>query len=150
MNHWLMKSEPSVFSIADLRRKKAAGWDGVRSYQARNFMKAMKTGDRAFFYHSNAELTGVAGVVEVAREAYPDPTQFDPKDDHFEPRSTKDAPLWSQVDVRFIEAFPRVIALDELRGRPELAGMALFKLNRLSVQPVSAAEWKCIVKLAQK
>ena len=111
MSYWLMKSEPSVFSIEDLRKKKTAGWDGVRNYQARNFMRAMKVGDRALFYHSNAEPSGIAGVAEVVRAAYPDPTQFDRKDGHYEPRATRQRPLWDQVDVRFVEAFPRVIAL---------------------------------------
>ncbi len=147
MPFWLMKSEPSVFSISDLRTRKVSGWDGVRNYQARNFMKAMKKGERAFFYHSNAEPSGVAGVMEIVREAYPDATQFDRKNDHFEPRATRAAPLWFQVDVRFVEAFPRVVTLDELRGRPELAGMALFKQSRLSVQPVTPSEWKAVLKL---
>src|SRR5687768_17408714 len=105
MNYWLMKSEPEVFSIDDLARAKGrtTAWDGVRNYQARNFLRSMKAGDLAFYYHSNAEPSAVAGIVEIAREAYPDPTQFDPKDGHYDPDSHKDAPRWWQVDVRFVE-----------------------------------------------
>ena len=147
--HWLMKSEPEVFSIGHLRKKGTAGWDGVRNYQARNFMKEMAVGDRAFFYHSNAEPSGIAGVMEIARTAYPDPTQFDKNDVHFEPRSTSAAPLWFQVDVKFVAAFPRLIALPELRRVPALKNMALFKLSRLSVQPVTDAEWRAVVAEAR-
>jgi len=145
-----MKSEPDVFGIDDLARKKVEGWNGVRNYQARNFMRAMKKGDRAFFYHSNANPSGVAGVMEIAREAYPDPTQFDPKNDYYEPKSTPDRALWDQVDVRFIEKLPRFVALDELRRMPALKGMALFTRSRLSVQPVAADEWNAIVKAARR
>lgn len=149
---WLMKSEPEVLSIEALAKlpKKTSGWDGVRNYEARNFMKAMKAGDLALFYHSNAEPSGVAGVCEVAREAYPDPTQFDPKSDYFDPKSKKDAPTWWQVDVRFVRAFPRVVALDELRACPELARMELFRRNRLSISRVTDAEWGAIEGLAEK
>jgi predicted RNA-binding protein with PUA-like domain len=152
MKRWLMKSEPEVLSIEALGKlpKKTSGWDGVRNYEARNFMKAMKKGDLAFFYHSNAEPSGIAGVCEIAREAYPDPTQFDPKSDYFDPRSTKEKPTWEQVDVRFVRAFPRLIPLEELRSRPELAGMALFRRNRLSITPVTDAEWASIEALAKR
>lgn len=146
MKYWLMKSEPDVFSIEDLRKKKVAGWDGVRSFEARNFMKAMKKGDLAFFYHSNAKPSGIAGVMEVVREAYPDPTQFDPKDGHYDPRSKKDAPTWFQVDVRFVKALSEVISLDALRADPALENMALFKRSRLSVQPVTPDEWASILR----
>lgn len=147
-NHWLMKSEPDVFGIDDLREKKVAGWDGVRNFEARNFMKAMKTGDLAFFYHSNAQPSGVAGIMQIAREAYPDPTQFDRKNDHFDPRSKKESPTWFQVDVKFVEALPRVVSLDELRADPALENMALFKRSRLSVQPVRPEEWAEVLRLA--
>lgn len=149
-SHWLMKSEPDVFSIDDLAKKSVAGWDGVRNYQARNFMKAMKLGDRVFFYHSNALPPGIAGAAEVARLAYPDPTQFDPKAGHFDPRAAPGAPIWFQVDLRFVKKFPRFLSLDELRGVPALAGMPLFNRSRLSIQPVTAAQWKAIVALAGK
>src|SRR5471032_1385517 len=142
--HWLMKSEPDVFSIDDLAKKGVAGWDGVRNYQARNFMKDMKVGDRVFFYHSNALPPGIAGVAEVAKLAYPDPTQFDPKAGHHDPKAHPDAPIWFQVDLRFVKKFPRFLSLDELRGTPALAGMPLFNRSRLSVQPVTPAQWKTI------
>ena len=148
--HWLMKSEPDVFSIDDLSRKGVAGWDGVRNYQARNFMKAMKVGDKVFFYHSNALPPGIAGVAEVAKLAYPDPTQFDPKEGHYDPKAFPDKPIWFQVDVRFVKKFPRLLSLDELRGVPAIADMPLFNRSRLSVQPVTAAQWKTIVSLAAK
>jgi predicted RNA-binding protein with PUA-like domain len=147
--HWLMKSEPDTFSIDDLAKKEVAGWDGVRNYQARNFMKAMKLGDKVLFYHSNALPPGVAGVAEVAKLAYPDPTQFDPKAYHYDPKSVPEAPIWFQVDLRFVKKLPRFLSLDELRGVPALAGMPLFNRSRLSVQPVTAAQWKTIVSLAK-
>ncbi len=144
-----MKSEPDVFGIDDLAKKKTEGWNGVRNYQARNFMRAMRKGDRALFYHSNAKPSGVAGVMEIAREAYPDPTQFDPRNDYYEPKSTPDRPMWDQVDVKFVEKLPRLISLDELRGMPALKSMLLFTRSRLSVQPVTAAEWAAILKAAR-
>jgi predicted RNA-binding protein with PUA-like domain len=140
-----MKSEPDVFGIDDLARKRVEGWNGVRNYQARNFMRAMKKGDRAFFYHSNAAPPGIAGVMEIAREAYPDPTQFDPKSDYYEPRATSARPVWDQVDVRFVSKLARLLSLDELRGMPALRDMVLLKRSRLSVQPVTPSEWKSII-----
>lgn len=144
---WLMKSEPDVFGIDDLAKKRTEGWNGVRNYEARNFMKSMKTGDKVLFYHSNAKPSGVAGIASVSRLAYPDPTQFDPKSDYFEPRATPESPVWFQVDLRFVSKLARVVPLDELRGTPALAGMALFKRSRLSVIPVTALEWKIITGL---
>jgi predicted RNA-binding protein with PUA-like domain len=146
---WLMKSEPDVFSIDALAARGVAGWDGVRNYQARNFMRDMRVGDKILFYHSNALPPGVAGTAEVARTAYPDPTQFDPKDGHYEPRASPESPVWFQVDVRFVRKFPRLVPLDELRGIPALADMALFRRSRLSVQPVTAAQWKLIAARAR-
>ena len=146
---WLMKSEPSVFSIEDLRRKKTAGWDGVRNYQARNFMMEMKRGDGILFYHSSAEPTGVAGIAEVVREAYPDPTQFDRKSERYEPRATPGAPVWFQVDVRFVKGFSCLLSIEELRRVPALRCMALFRRGRLSVQPVTIAQWKAVLSLAE-
>ena len=144
--YWLMKSEPEVFSIDDLAKNRTEGWSGVRNYQARNLMRSMKAGDKVLFYHSNALPSGVAGTAVVCRTAYPDPTQFDAKSDHFEPRATKASPVWFQVDVRFVSKLTRFLPLDELRGMPEIRGMALFRRSRLSVQPVSAAQWKAIVR----
>ena len=139
-----MKSEPDVFGIDDLAKKKTEGWNGVRNYEARNFMKAMAVGDKVLFYHSNAVPPGVAGTAEVCRTAYPDPTQFDPKSDYYEPRATPENPVWFQVDLRFVSKLARFVPLDELRGMPALADMMLFKRSRLSVIPVTSQQWKII------
>ena len=151
MQYWLMKTEPDVYSIDDLARDKKTYWDGVRNYQARNFMRdAMKPGDLVFFYHSNAEPPGIAGVAEVAREGYPDPSAFDPKDGHFDPDSKKDKPTWVVVDLKFVKKFKRLIALDELKKIPALSKMPLLQRGqRLSVQPVSASEWSAIQNLSK-
>ena len=151
MRYWLIKSEPDVFSIRDLARapRKTTHWEGVRNYQARNFLRAMQRGDRALFYHSNAEPPGVAGVVEVVREAYPDATAWDPGSDYHDPKASADNPVWSMVDVRLVEIFPREIPLEELRRVKALAGMELLRRgSRLSVQPVTAAEFRAITTLA--
>lgn len=151
MKYWLLKSEPTVFSLQDLARapRKTTSWEGVRNYQARNFLRAMRRGDRCLFYHSNADPPGVAGVVEVVREAYPDPTAWDARSPYHDPRATPDNPVWSMVDVRLVEAFSREIPLDELRTIPALAGMELLRRgSRLSVQPVTAAEFRAIHRLA--
>ncbi len=146
--HWLMKSEPDVFGIEHLRRKKTSCWDGVRNYQARNFMREMQLGDRVLFYHSNAKPSGVAGLAEVCALAYPDHTAWDSASDYFDAGSTPEQPRWFMVDVRFVATFPRVLALDELRRLPELEDMLLFHRSRLSVQPVSAEHFARIVALA--
>jgi predicted RNA-binding protein with PUA-like domain len=150
MQYWLMKSEPDVYSIDDLARDKKTYWDGVRNYQARNFMRdAMKPGDRVFFYHSNAEPTGIAGIAEVEAAGRPDPSQFDPEDDHYDPASKKDNPAWYCVDIRFRKKFPRVITLDELKKLKGLEKMPLLqKGQRLSVQPVAEKEWTLIERMA--
>lgn len=126
------------------------GWDGVRNFQARNFMRdGMQVGDGVLFYHSNAEPPAIVGIAEVASDAYPDPTQFDRASEYHDPKATPDAPIWMQVDIRGVEPLARPLALEELRGVPALAGMGLLrKGSRLSVQPVTAAEWKAIVKRA--
>jgi predicted RNA-binding protein with PUA-like domain len=153
MQYWLIKSEPDVFSIHDLSKaqRQTTRWEGVRNYQARNFLRAMKIGDRGLFYHSNATPSAVAGVVEIVREAYADPTAWDSRSDYHDPRATPDNPVWSMVDVRLVEIFPREIPLDELRGVKSLARMELLRRgSRLSVQPVTAAEFRAIVGLAAK
>ena len=153
MNHWLIKSEPDVFSIEDLAkaRKQTTSWEGVRNYQARNFLRAMRKGDLALYYHSNAEPSAVAGVVEVVREAYPDATAQDPRSDYHDPTATPDNPIWSMVDVKLVEIFPRPLPLDELRGTPALEGMELLRRgSRLSVQPVTAAEFRTLQRLAAR
>ncbi len=149
MNHWLMKSEPSTFSIDDLKRHRREPWDGVRNYQARNFMRdGMRVGDKVFFYHSNCAEPGIVGVAKVASEPYPDPTQFDPDDAHFDPRSARDNPRWILVDIAFVRKLKRTITLAELKPLPELAELALVrKGNRLSVMPVGAREWEFILGL---
>ena len=152
MNHWLVKSEPDVFSFADLLKapKKTTCWDGVRNYQARNTLRdQMKQGDRVFYYHSNAEPSGIAGICEVVREGYPDHTAFDPTDPHFDPKSRRDEPTWYMVDVRAVAAFPRHVTLAELKGVKGLEKMALVqKGSRLSVQPVTRKEWEIVCRIA--
>ncbi len=152
--YWLVKSEPDVFSIDDLIASddQTTCWDGVRNYQARNTMRdEMKVGDQVLFYHSNAKPPGVAGVCEIVREGYPDHTAFDPKDKHFDPKSKKSSPTWMMVDVKFVEKFERVIGLPELREVKALEKMTLLqKGSRLSVQPVSASEFKTVLKLGRK
>ena len=145
-----MKSEPDVFSIDHLKKKKKSPWDGVRNYQARNFMRdQMKLGDLILFYHSNATPPGVAGVARVSRESHPDPTQWDPKSEYFDPRSTPDKPMWMMVEVEFVEKFPRLISLDELKGTPALQGMMVIKRGmRLSVQPVSERDFLTVKQMA--
>ncbi|RZA06813.1 MAG: EVE domain-containing protein [Proteobacteria bacterium] len=152
MAHWLIKSEPDVFSIADLKAKKKTGWDGVRNYQARNYMRdGMKLGDLAFFYHSNAEPSGIAGVAKVCREAHPDPTQFEKDSDYFDPKATPQKPIWEMVEVEFVEAFPRVISLAELKADKTLAALPLVqKGTRLSVMPVGEKEWNAILKISKR
>lgn len=147
-NYWLMKSEPTCFGIDTLynRPEKTAPWDGVRNYQARNFMRnTMRIGDLAFFYHSNCTPPGIVGIIEIASEAYPDYTAYDPNSAHPDARSTPDNPRWFMVDVRFKEKFPQMIALERLRQYPELEEMPLLrKGNRLSITPVTAEEWAFI------
>ena len=144
-----MKSEPDAFSIDDLKRRKQEPWDGVRNYQARNFMRdGMRPGDQVFFYHSNCAEPGVVGIAKVATDAYPDPSQFDPKSKYFDPASSRAEPRWMLVDVAFVRKLKRTITLKELQALPELADMALVrKGNRLSVMPVDAAHWKRILAL---
>jgi predicted RNA-binding protein with PUA-like domain len=151
MSYWLMKSEPDVFSFQDLMRAKerTTGWEGVRNYQARNFMREMRVRDRVLYYHSSTALTGIVGIAQVVREAYPDPIQFDASSDYFDPKSTPDNPRWFQVDVQGVLEFPNLVSLEKLRQDTKLDGMKLLqKGSRLSVQPVSDAHWKHILKLA--
>jgi len=153
MQYWLIKSEPAVFSIHDLAKakKKTTHWEGVRNYQARNVLRAMKKGDLALFYHSNAEPSAVAGVVEVVREAYPDESAWDRQSDYHDPKASPDNPIWSMVDVKLVEIFSREVPLDELRGVKSLAGMELLRRgSRLSVHPVTPAEFRTIQSLASK
>ena len=152
--YWLVKSEPSVFSFDDLMAlpNRTTPWDGVRNYQARNTMRdGMKKGDKVFFYHSSTDPAAIVGIAEVAKEAYPDPSAFDPKDSHYDPKSKKESPTWYVVDIKGIEALKRPISLTELRGVKGLEKMTLLqKGSRLSVQPVTSSEWKIITALAAK
>ncbi|MBL8534435.1 MAG: EVE domain-containing protein [Betaproteobacteria bacterium] len=147
MGHWLMKSEPSEVSVDDVAGmpKKTVPWFGVRNYQARNFMRdEMKVGDPVLFYHSSCEEPGVAGIARVARSAYPDETQFDPRSKYFDAKSTREAPRWLNVDVQLVRK-TRLVGLQELRGYPELAEMRLLQRgNRLSITPVTPDEWSFI------
>lgn len=153
MNYWLMKSEPSTFGIDHLAAAKSrtTGWDGVRNFQARNYLREMKKGDLAFFYHSSCDTVGIAGIVSIARDAYPDPTAFDRKNDHYDAESDPDKPRWYMVDVKLVRKFDRVITLDELRSHVtgKLKSMIVLKRgNRLSITPVTKSEWEFIESLA--
>jgi predicted RNA-binding protein with PUA-like domain len=153
MNHWLLKSEPDTFSIDALGRKarQTTAWDGVRNFQARNMLRdSMKKGDQAFFYHSSCEIPGIAGIVSIVKEGYPDKTALDPKHDHFDPDSDPRAPRWFVVDVKLVRKFARIITLDELRrhAAKELKDFVLLRRgNRLSVMPVSEKEWEFVLTL---
>ena len=149
--HWLVKSEPDTFSIHDLEAMpdQTEHWDGVRNYQARNFMRDdMQIGDLVLFYHSNTRPPGVAGVCEVVRQGYPDHTAWDPESRYFDPKSTPDSPRWFMVDVKLKEIFPRFVSLEELKSHPPLEGMRLLqKGNRLSVLPVKEHEFQEILRI---
>jgi predicted RNA-binding protein with PUA-like domain len=148
--YWLVKSEPDVYSIDDLARDGSTSWEGVRNYQARNFLREMREGDAVLFYHSNAKPSGVAGIARVAREAYPDPTALDRRSESFDPKATEADPRWSTVDLAFVERFPEVLPLARLQAEPALAGMELLRRgSRLSVQPVSAPHFRRVVALAR-
>ena len=148
MNYWLMKSEPDEFSIDDLVKalRKTTPWFGVRNYVARNFMRdTMRVGDGVLFYHSSCPEPGIAGLAKVASKAYPDESQFDRKGDYYDPKSTREAPRWMNVDVK-LDRKTRLMPLEEMRTYPELADMVTLKRgNRLSITPVTPAEWKFIV-----
>ena len=149
--YWLMKSEPDTFSIDDLARVGVEPWNGVRNYQARNFMRdGMTVGDGVLFYHSNTEVPGIVGTASIASPAYPDPTQFDSSSDYFDPKGTREEPRWLLVDVAFDRKFTRTVSLDELKQHADRLGeeFALIKRgNRLSILPVTAAQWKFILRL---
>ena len=147
-NYWLFKSEPQSYSIEDLRRDGTTPWSGVRNYQARNFMQAMSVGDEGFFYHSSCAVPGVVGLCRVVRAAYPDATAFDSHGEYYDPKSSPENPRWFNVDVEFVRAFSDVVPLARLREIAALAKMPLLQPGqRLSVQPVRAAEWRAILKL---
>ena len=151
MNHWLMKSEPGEFSIEDLERRpdQTEHWDGVRNYQARNMLRdEIKMGDLVLFYHSNCAQPGIVGIARIVREAYPDHTAFDPENPHYDPGSDPNKPRWFMVDVQLVRKLRRTIGLTELKDRPELHGLPLIcRGNRLSVMPVTEAQWNFILSL---
>jgi predicted RNA-binding protein with PUA-like domain len=154
MRHWLMKTEPSTFSVENLAKapRRTTGWDGVRNYQARNMLRdEMKKGDLAFLYYSSCEVPGIVAVMQVVKPGYPDPTAFDRRDHHYDPDSDPKNPRWFMVDVQLKRRLPRVVTLEELRAHAakELKGMVLLRPgNRLSVTPVEEAHWKFILALA--
>ncbi|WP_166263940.1 EVE domain-containing protein [Marinobacter caseinilyticus] len=150
MAYWLVKTEPSECGIDDFAREpeRVIPWDGVRNYQARNFLRAMTRGDRVFLYHSSCQHIGIAGIVRVVREAYPDPTQFDPESPYHDPKSRPDAPRWQAVDMVFERKLQPLVTLDTIKNTGGLSGLALIKRgNRLSVMPVSDAEWQILMTL---
>ncbi len=152
-NYWLVKSEPSAFSIEDLKKSKnkTTYWDGVRNYQARNFLRdEMKKGDGVLFYYSNTEPNAVVGVCEVIKEGYPDHTQFDPDNKHYFPSAEPSNPVWFMVDIKFIREFKKPVTLSEVKSNPKLKNMKLIqKGNRLSVMPVAKEEWDEILKMGK-
>lgn len=152
-NYWLFKSEESCFSINDLAREKGqkSGWDGVRNYQARNLLRDnVKVGDLVFFHHSGAKPPGIAGVCKVTKGAHPDPTQFDPESQYYDPKATKAEPRWFQVEVTLETKFKEVVGLPLLKKTPGLEEMMVCQRGaRLSIQPVTPAEWKIVMRLAK-
>ncbi|MBO9740248.1 EVE domain-containing protein [Xanthomonas axonopodis pv. begoniae] len=149
--YWLMKSEPDTFSIDDLERVGTEPWNGVRNYQARNFMRdGMRVGDGVFFYHSNCKVPGIVGIAKVASAAYPDDTQFDPSSDYHDPKSTREDPRWMLVDVAFERKLTRTISLDEIKQQADALGEGFALIargNRLSILPVTAAQWKVLLAM---
>lgn len=145
-----MKSEPEVYSIGDLQRDGKTFWEGVRNYQARNFMRDdMRPGDRVLYYHSNADPTGVAGLARVAARGAADPAARDPASEYFDPKASDEDPRWYGVEIEFAEAFPRVVTLDELRAAPGLEKMLVINKSRLSVQPVTDSEYEIVARLGR-
>lgn len=151
MRYWLMKSEPDCYSIQDLERDSVNMWEGCRNYTVRNFLRdTMQVGDLAFFYHSVTDPTGIVGIMEIASEAYPDPTQWDAKSEYFDAKSPKDAPRWFVRDVKFVKKFSRTISLSELKQTPGLEAMEVCKRGqRLSIMPVTESEWNIVLQLAK-
>ncbi|MGJ3241752.1 MAG: EVE domain-containing protein [Opitutales bacterium] len=151
MQYWLMKSEPHVFSLDDLKARKSrrAAWTGVRNYQARNFMRdRMAVGDRVLYYHSSCPEPGVAGLAEIASRPYPDPTQFDPEDSYYDPKATEEKPRWMLVDVKYVGHFPTFVPLTRIKETASLADMLVVKRGqRLSIQPVEPKHFKTVCKL---
>ena len=151
-NYWLLKSEPETFGFDRLEREKRTEWSGVRNFMARNYMKAMRLDDLAFFYHSSTKIPGIAGIARVVREAYPDFTALDPNSPYYDSKASEARPIWEMVDVAYERALPRFVTLAELRANAELAPtmVLLRRGSRLSVQPVHAREWQLVLRVAAK
>lgn len=150
MNYWLFKTEPGCFSFDDLnkRAEMTESWDGVRNFQARNYLRdAVKVGDLVLFYHSSIPQPAIVGIAEVVREGYPDFTARDPEGEHFDPKASPENPIWYMVDVHYRQAFPKEVTLEAIRSNPLLATMPLVNRSRLSIQPVTAAEWRIITQM---
>lgn len=149
--YWLMKSEPGTYSIDDLESDGETSWEGVRNHQARNFMRdEMKVGDGVLFYHSSANPPGVAGVAEISRAGYPDPTAQDPSSDYYDEKATAEDPRWYRVDIRFVRKLPRLVSLEELKADPALEGMVVTRRSRLSVQPVEKPHFDHVLEMANR
>lgn len=150
MSKWLVKTEPDSYSIAQFKKDKVTCWDGVRNYQARNYLREMKVGDEVLLYYSSADPSGVVGVAEVVREAYPEKSQFDPKSPYFDEKSPRDNPRWFAPDLKLIRSFDSMVTLESLRKEKKLAEMMILRRgNRLSVTPVTAAEFSTVLKLEE-
>ncbi|MCC2630230.1 MAG: hypothetical protein K0S38_39 [Candidatus Paceibacter sp.] len=150
MNYWIFKSEADCYSIDDMYKDKRTLWTGVRNYQARNFLRDMKVGDQALFYHSSAEPTDVVGIVTITKESTADKTAFNKKDDHYDPKATQENPIWFAPEVSFTEKFKRTVSLSEIKIRPDLAGISVAqKGSRLSIMPISKAHFDIIAKLGR-
>ncbi|SNB46833.1 EVE domain-containing protein [Geobacter sp. DSM 9736] len=152
MAYWLFKTEPSTFSLEDLKNRPGMTehWDGVRNYQARNFLRdRIKAGDGVLIYHSSIPEPAVAGIAEVVREGYPDFTALDPESKYFDPKSSPEKPIWYMVDVRYVETLQRAVTLERIKGNPLLAEMPLVKRSRLSIQPVTPEEWQIILSMGR-
>lgn len=150
MAHWLFKTEPGCFSFDDLKSRPGMTepWDGVRNFQARNFLRdTVKVGDLVLFYHSNIPEPAVVGLAEIARSGYPDTTALNPYSEHFDPKASVDKPIWFMVDLRYLEPLRKVVTLEAIKKNPLLAGMPLVKRSRLSIQPVTADEWRIILTM---
>lgn len=152
-HYWLFKAEPHIYGVDHLAAEpdKTGRWDGIRNYQARNFLRdQVKQGDEVFIYHSSCKQVGIGGTAKVVRAAYPDPTQFNPESNYFDPKSTRENPRWVSVDIQLTKIFSRVISLAELKAQPQLQNMVLIKQARLSTQPVTPEEWSFILRLADQ
>lgn len=149
---WLLKQEPTDFSFDDLwaAPKRTTNWEGVRNFKARNYLRdEIRTGDRAFFYHSNADPSAVVGIVEIVRDGYPDDTAFDKESPYYDDDADREKPRWFQVDVKAVEKLPHPVSLTDIKAQPKLASMALVRISQLSVQPVTPEEWALIMKLSR-